>query len=121
MDLIKAKAEAMNPLHSRRIQKLERSMEVCEWAKMTQDQFLIHLFAESADQSMNKITMEVLSGNNPTVAAFHTKVAKTENSLWYNADRNLGKYAGGQAPPTGARFCKPYNSSTHWESQCSST
>ena len=83
--------------------------------KMTQDQFLIHLFGESADQTMSKIAMEILSGAIPTVAALRTKVAETENSLWYNAGRNLGKFAGGQAPPTGARFCKPCNSNTHWE------
>ena len=89
-------------------------MEGFEWAQMTQDQFLIHLFTESADQSMSKIAMGILSGNNPAVLALRTKVAETENSLWYNAGRNLGKFAGGQAPPTGTRFCKPCNSSTHW-------
>ena len=80
MDLIKSEAEVRNPVHAHRIQllkvkktsihsdflqKIERSMEVREWAKMTQDQFLIHLFAESAYQSMNKNAMEILSGTNP--------------------------------------------------------
>ena len=100
MDLIKAKAEARNPLHSHRIQllkekktsthsdflqKLERILEVCEWAKMTQDQLLIHLFVASADQSMSKIAMEILSGNNPTVAALHTKSvdSRMTSSLTY--------------------------------------
>ena len=67
---------------------------------------------------MSKIAMEILSWNDPTVAALCTKVAETKNSLWYNAGRNLGKYAGGQAPPTGTKFCKPGNSSTHWDTQC---
>ena len=65
-----------------------------------------------------KTAMEILSGNNPTVAALCNKVAETENRLWNNAGRNLGKFTGGQAPLTGTRFCKPCNSSTHWESQC---
>ena len=44
-----------------------------------------------------------LIGDQPTVAQLRTKVAETENNLWYNAGRNLGmgKYAGGQAPQQG--------------------
>ena len=38
-----------NSSHSDFLQKLEKTMEVCEWEKMTKDQFLIHIFAESAD------------------------------------------------------------------------
>ena len=56
--------------------------------------------------------MEMLSRNNPTVAALRTKVAKTENSLCYSAGRNMGKFAGGHATPTGTRFCEPCNSNT---------
>ena len=37
--------------------------------------------------------MEMLSRNNPRVAALRTKVAETENSLWYSAGRNMGKFA----------------------------
>ena len=67
MEMIKIEAESRNPLHARRIKllkvrktsshsdflrRLERSMEVCEWKKMTPDKFLIHLFAEASDQYM---------------------------------------------------------------------
>ena len=147
MNLIRIEAEIRNPLHARRIQllkaalkktgshsdhlqKLEREMEICDWESMTKDQFLIHLFAESADMTMSKIAMEILSSKNPTVAELRSKIAETENSLWYGSNRNLnmGKFAGGAPgfgaggaggaigpvgqPPQG-RFCKPCNSSSH--------
>ena len=56
-------------------------MEVCEWKKMSQDQLLIHLFAEASNQYMSKIAMEILSGPNPSVAILRAKVAETEKSL----------------------------------------
>ena len=106
------------------MQKLEKSMEVCEWETMSKDEFLTHLFAESADMTMSKIAVEILSGKKPTVAELRNKIAETENSLWYNPNRNMnmGKYAwgpggaGGQVPQGG--FCKPCGSTSHWESQC---
>ena len=64
---------------------------------MTKDEFLIHLFAESADMTISKIAMEILSSKKPTVADLRSKIAETENSLWYGNNRNLnmGKFAGG--------------------------
>ena len=60
---------------------------------------------------MSKIAMEILSGPNPSLATLNAKVAKTENSLWYNAGKHQGKFAGAGAgtlpPPSGTRFCKP--------------
>ena len=77
MNLIRTEAETRNPVHARRIQllkvkktsshsdflqRLEKSMEVCEWEKMSKDEYLlIHIFAESADQTMSKLAMEILS------------------------------------------------------------
>ena len=64
--LIRIEGETRNPVHLRRIQllkvkktsshseflqKLEKIIEVCEWEKMSKDEFLIHMFAESADQT----------------------------------------------------------------------
>ena len=145
MNLIRLEAETRNPLHARRIQllksalkktgshsdhlqKLEKNMEICDWESMTKDEFLIHLFAESADMTMSKISMEILSGKKPTMAELRNKIAETENSLWYNPNRNMnmGKYAGGAGADGGpgggqvpqGRFCKPCNSASHWESQC---
>ena len=97
MILIRIEAETRNPLHARRIQllksalkktgshsdhlqKLEKNMEICDWESMTKDEFLIHLFAESADMTMSKIAMEILSGKKPTVAELRNKIAETENS-----------------------------------------
>ena len=70
--------------------------------------------------------MEILSGKPPTIAELRNKIAETENSLWYNPNRNMGKFAGGAGGPGGGgglqvpqgKFCKPCGSSTHWESQC---
>ena len=42
-------------------------MEVCEWEKMSKDEHMIHIFAESADQTMSKLAMEIVSGKTPTV------------------------------------------------------
>ena len=78
LNLIRLEAETWNPLDARRIQllksalkktgshsdhlqKLEKNMEICDWESMTKDEFLIHLFAESADMTMSKISMEILS------------------------------------------------------------
>ena len=90
----------------------------------------LFLFAESADQTMSKLAMEISSGKTPTVAELRNEIAETENSLWYNPNRNMGKYAGGAGGPGGTgggggaqvpqgRFCKPCGSTSHWESQCS--
>ena len=90
LNLIRIEAETRNPLHARRIQllksalkktgshsdhlqKLEKNMEICDWESMTKDEFLIHLFAESADMTMSKIAMEILSGKKPTVAELRNK------------------------------------------------
>ena len=83
----------------------------------------IHLFAEASDQHMSKLAMEILSGPNPSVAILRAKDGETENSLWYNAGRHQGKFAGAGGgippPPSGeTRFFNPCNSKTHWESAC---
>ena len=51
------------------------------------------------------------------MATLQTKIAEIELSLWYSLNRNLGKL-GLQRDPSAGRFCKPCNSSTHWESSC---
>ena len=136
MTLIKLEAETRDPLHGRRmallklalgkktgkhsdhLMRLERHMEVIDWENMTKDQFLIHLFAESCSCNvMSKLSMEVLSSNTPTVAELRKKISQTENSLWYSSSQNLGKFAGSGGTP-GQRYCKPCDSTTHWESQC---
>ena len=143
MILIKLEAETRDPLHGRRmallklalgkkqgkhsdhLMRLEKHMEVIEWENLSKDQFLIHLFAESCSCNvMSKLSMEVLSSNNPTVADLRKKISETENSLWYSNSQNLSKFAGGVTDgnpggsTTGQKFCKPCNSTTHWESQC---
>ena len=69
INLIRIEAETRNPLHARRIhllksalkktgshsdhlQKLEKNREIFDWESMTKDEFLIYLFAESADMTM---------------------------------------------------------------------
>ena len=84
--------------HSDHLMKLEKNMEICDWESMTKDEFLIHLFAEGcSDNIMSKLAMEVLSSSKPTVADLRSKIAETENLLWYgnNRDLNMGKFAGG--------------------------
>ena len=68
---------------------------------MSKDEFLIHIVAESADQTMSKLAMEILPGKPPTIAVLRNKIAKTGISLWYNPNRNIGKYAGGAGGPGG--------------------
>ena len=146
MTLIKLEAETRDPLHGRRmallklalgkktgkhsdhLMRLERHMEVIDWENMSKDQFLIHLFAEGCSCNvMSKLAMEVLSSDKPTVADLRKKISETENSLWYSNSQNLSKYAGGNGMDgnpggstdrPGQKYCKPCNSTTHWESQC---
>ena len=127
MSLLKLALSKRTGKHSDHLMKLERHMEVIDFENMTKEMFLIHLFAEGCTCNvMSKLAMEVLSSGNPSVADLRKKISETENSLWYSDNQKLGKYAGGnglegnpggQNTPQG-KYCKPCNSTTHWESQC---
>ena len=70
-------------------------MCVEDWKNMTDEQMIIHFFAEHSD------------------AAFQTKGAEIKNSLWYKGGRrNLGKQG------LEVRFCKPCVSNNHKEVLC---
>ena len=91
---------------------------------MSKDECLIHIFAESADQTMSILVMEILSGKPLTIVVLRNKIAETEHSLWYSPNRNMRKDASGAGGPGGpggaggsyapqGRFCKPCGSTTH--------
>jgi hypothetical protein len=81
LQLLKAKRNSNK--HSDFLYQLETLMSVAEFKEMSADEFIIHLFAETADSTMSKIALEILSTTKPLVSTLRIKVQETENSIWY--------------------------------------
>ena len=62
------KARRNQTRHTEFIFQLEKLMSVAEFDKMTPDEMIIHLFAETADSTMSKIALETLSSCSPSIA-----------------------------------------------------
>ena len=75
-------------------------MSVAEFKEMSADEFIIHLFAETADATMAKIALEILSTTKPLVSILRIKVQETENSIWYKSNIGIGKVVA-----AGERWC----------------
>ena len=121
IEFLKVEGKLRMPVHQRRLQLLKvkrgstrhsdfifqigKLMSVAEFTGMSEDQMLIHLFVESADPVMSKIGLEILAGDNPTIAELRTKVTETENALWYKSPSAMGKVAREPREPT-ERYCE---------------
>ena len=53
-------------------------MSVAEFMEMTSDKMNIHLYAETADNTMSRLALEILAGTKPTVTELRIKVTETE-------------------------------------------
>ena len=58
-------------------------MSVAEFEKMTSDEMILHFFAETADSTMSRLALEILSTGDPTIAELRTRVTEVENAIWY--------------------------------------
>ena len=58
-------------------------MSVAEFEKMTSDEMILHLFAETADSTMSRLALEILSTGDPKNADLRTRVTEVENAIWY--------------------------------------
>ena len=110
-NMIKSKAEFRVPVHQCHIALLKT--RISDWKSRTEEQMIIHLFAEQSDATMSKVAMEILASGSPNVTALWTKVAKIENSLWYKGGRRNFEKEGLKV-----RFCKRCGSNIHNEDQC---
>ena len=94
---------------------LEKLMSVSEFENLTADEMLIHLFADTADTTMSRIALDILSAGNPTVAELRTKVTETENAIWYNKNVQTAKLAGLQG---GGKHCTTCQGRSHNTEDC---
>ena len=68
-------------------------MSVAEFAQMTEEEMVLHIFAESADSTMSKVALDILSTAEPTLAELRNKVTEVENSIWYKGGQGLARSA----------------------------
>ena len=127
--LIQEEGKLRMPCHQRRLQllkakrnsnkhidflyQLETLMSVAEFKDMSEDEIVIHLFAETAYATMAKLALEILSTAKPLVSTLRIRVTETENSIWYKSNIGLGKMVS-----SGERYCEPCKSRTHNTSDC---
>jgi hypothetical protein len=109
IEIVKKEGRMRMPVHQRRIQlmkakrnqarhtefifTLEKLISVAEFEDMTKEQMVIHLFAETADSTMSKLALDILSTTNPTLAELRTKVTEVENAIWYKGTQGIVKSA----------------------------
>ena len=129
VEIVKNEGRMRMPVHQRRIQlmkakrsqtrhtefifTLEKLMSVAEFETMTKDQFILHLFAETADATMSKLALDILSSPNPNVADLRNKVTEVENAIWYKGTQGIGK-----AVIAGGKYCETCKSKTHNTEEC---
>jgi hypothetical protein len=87
-------------------------MSVAEFGDMSADEMVIHLFAETADNVMSKLALEILANIRPTVSDLRVKVTETENAIWYKQNTGIGKTA------QVGRYCESCKTKSHNTSEC---
>ena len=85
------KAKRNQARHTEFIFTLEKLISVAEFEDMTKEQMVLHLFAETADSTMSKLALDILSTQNPTLAELRTKVTEVENAIWYKGTQGIVK------------------------------
>ena len=70
-----------NAKHSDILYTLENLMSVPEFKEMTADEMIIHMCPEKADNTMSRLSREVLAGTITTITKFRIKVTDAENSI----------------------------------------
>ena len=109
------KAKRNQARHTEFIFTLEKLISVAEFEDMTKEQMVIHLFAETADSTMSKLALDILSTTNPTLAELRTKVTEVENAIWYKGTQGLGKSA---TLNVMEKHCETCNGKTHNTENC---
>ena len=75
------KVKRGNERHSDFLYTIENLMSIAEFNTMTLDEMIIHLFAETADNTMSRLVLEILAGTKPLVAELRIKIKEKENSI----------------------------------------
>jgi hypothetical protein len=130
IELVKKEGRMRMPVHQRRIQlmkakrnqtrhtefifTLEKLMSVAEFETMTKEQYILHLFAETADSTMSKLALDILSSTSPNLAELRNKVTEVENAIWYKGTQGLSK----AATYIAGRYCETCKSKSHNTDDC---
>jgi hypothetical protein len=130
IEIVKKEGCMRMPVHQRRIQlmkakrnqtrhtefifTLEKLMSVAEFETMTKEHYILHLFAETADSTMSKLALDILSSTNPNIAELRNKVTEVENAIWYKSTQGLSKAATFIA----GRYCETCKSKSHTTDAC---
>ena len=82
--------KAPNEKNGEWIERLRTLVEVAELNNITSDELGIHVFTESADQTMSKLAIEELAKKKPSLKQLKIAVKGTESSQWYNPNNKKG-------------------------------
>ena len=96
--------------HSDFFDILEEKLSLIEFAKLTPDTLLIHIFLQEADATITKLVSEILYETNGKGdgAKLRNEIKAIEASQWYDSRRHTGKRAG----DAGGRWCERCNHDT---------
>ena len=81
---------APNEKHGEWIERLRTLTEVAELEHITVDELGIHVFIESADQTMSKLAIDELEKKTPSLKRLTNAVKGMEASQWYNPNSQKG-------------------------------
>ena len=87
-------------------------MSVAELNTMTSDEMIIHLFTETADNTMSRLALKILVGTKPLVTKLRTKVKETKTLIWYKSVTSYEKLAHRE------KFCQNCKTRTHDTKDC---
>lgn len=79
LQLLKAKGGCEK--HSDFLHALENLMSVAEFKTMTSDEMIIHLFTETADNTMSRLSLKIIAASKPSVTKLRRILMETENSI----------------------------------------
>ena len=132
-EMLLAESQLQNPVHNRIIDFLtskrggmshsdffdilEEKLSLIEFAKLTPDTLLIHIFLQEADATITKLVSEILYETNGKrdAAKLRNEIIANEVSQWYNSRRHTVKRAGEAG---GRRWCEKCKSESHDNVAC---
>ena len=130
--IIQAEGDSRNPIHQRRMQvlalkktgshseylhKLETHGALMDYDSMSRDSLLMHLFLEAADDTMAKMTADLLGKQPPgDIQDLRAEIVRVENSTWYHSSSN--RQRANRAQGASKYWCADCRSETHDTSRC---
>ena len=72
------------------LRRVRRNLEVAEIKTMTEEELGMHIFIESSDQIIGKLTIDELQTKVPSLDDLENAVQATEVSAWYETQTRKG-------------------------------